>query len=118
MRSPTQKEKVLKILIRDGGWIPTYEFQNRCGIFVGHRGPARISELSIEYPEMVETDKSERVYKYRFRFDNTHVALEVYPEWRTFLRAELSKSGRTFKQYKFVPEDLPNGSVRLNKVLV
>ena len=118
MRGPTQKQKVLQILVRDGSWIPTFEFQNRCGIFVGHRGPARISELSIEYPEMVETDKTGKVYKYRFRFDNVHMALEAYPTWRKLLREELTNAGRSFKQYKTIYEPVPGtNSVRPVRVL-
>jgi len=118
-KEPTQQQKVLQILIRDGGWIPTYEFQNRCGIFLGHRGPARISELANEFPEMIQTDKSDRIYKYRFRFDNVHVALEAYAEWKAFMRVELEKAGRTFKQYKTVYQPVPGeNAVRPVRVLV
>lgn len=111
-RAPTQKQKVLQILIKDGGWIPTYGFENRLGIFVGHRGPARISELSFELPELIQVDSSENVYKYRLRFDNVHVALEKYPNWRQFLREELLKAGREFKEFKTVYDSirLPDGT--------
>lgn len=107
------------ILIRDGGWIPTYAFQDRCGIFIGHRAPARISELANEMPELIETDKSNHVYNYRLRLDNIHLALEAYPEWRAFLRIELQKAQRSFKQYKTIYEPIPGeNAVRPVRVLV
>ncbi len=114
----TQKEKVLAMLIRNGGWLHTYETQHQGDLFVGHRGPARISELANDYPELVETDKTEKTYKYRFRFDNVHVALDVYPKWRVFVREELKKAKAPFKEYKIVYEDTGLGTVRAKKVLI
>lgn len=113
----TQLQKALAILIRDGGWIPTYEFQNRCGLFIGHRGPARISDLAIDYPEMVEVDKKEKTYKYRFKFDNVPLILQAYPRWRELIKAELTAAKRPFKQYKTVYEDTGEGTVRPRVIL-
>lgn len=97
----TNKEKVLCILIREKTWLPTYEFQNRHGIFVGHRGPARISELQKEYPYMVEVEQipGKRTYQYRFRSENTLDFLpKLSPEMRKLVETEMKQSGILYQK--------------------
>lgn len=117
MRELTQKQKVLRILIRDGGWLPTFKFENHLDVFVGHRGPARISEASYAYPELIETDHSEKVYRYRIRTDNIHNALRAYPDLAPFLREELKHAGVPFKQYVQGVEYVMKDGIRVARLI-
>ena len=74
-------------------WFHSYELIGDWnGTFLSHRGPARISELS-KYPEMIETDTSEKTYKYRFRFDNiTEMMLMLPTHLAEFVKGELVES--------------------------
>lgn len=79
----TQQEKVLLMLIRSkGAWIPTFDFQSLHGLFVGHRAPARISELANEFKEMIQTERIEgkRTFKYRLRVENSVRFLPTLPD--------------------------------------
>lgn len=103
----TNKLKVLEILIAEKDWLPVYNFQDRHGIFVGHRAPARISELAKEYPTMVEERKIEdkRSYEYRFRKENIEYLFNTLPEeLKKFVRSLLEKYHYTFTVEKLVPE--------------
>lgn len=73
----THIDKILMILIEEykqdpKKYLSTFEFMQRASHFIGHRAPARISELSLDYPDMIETDKTEKVYKYRFKGENVN----------------------------------------------
>ena len=99
----TEHKKVLRILI--GGsqkWYATYDFVgNTNGTFLSHRGPARISELASKYPEMIQTDATEKVYKYRFKFDNSYLFLQILPkDLADFVREEMSELGHSYQEDK------------------
>lgn len=81
MKKPNDQQKVLRVMIENGPrWFYSYELiGNWNGTFLSHRGPARISELS-KYPDMIETDRQEKTYKYRFRFENLSQMLITLPE--------------------------------------
>ena len=115
----TNQMKVIEISVREGNWLPAYDFEKRHDIFVGHRGPARISEVANLYPQMIETDKSKKVYRYRFRVENTAEFMPFIPEsWRILIRETLTKIGRHYKVYEEKPVFLESGAVRFEKVLV
>ncbi len=95
----TNHETVIRRLIRAGGWLHTYDFVgDRYGTLLSHRGPARVSELGKRYPEMVETDQTKRVFRYRFRFDNTLEFLPRLPfTLREFVKKELQENKYPYK---------------------
>lgn len=107
MKDLTQKEKVLKILIKygtDGRWFNTYEFMQYQEIFIGHRGPARISDLARDYPGLIETDSNDKVYKYRFRFNSINSGLEtVPPKVKKFILGLMHTENIKYKVFKSVP---------------
>lgn len=110
--------KVVEIAIREGKFLPTYDFENRHGVFVGHRGPARISEVANTYPQMIETDKQGKTYRYRFRFENSAEFMPLLSEsWRVFIRQILKETGHTYKVYKQVPVFTESG-VRFETILL
>jgi hypothetical protein len=99
----SNQEKVLRILIRERDWLATYDFQNRHGIFVGHRAPARISEVALAHPDMIDTDTSDKTYKYRFKIEDTDKFLPTLPEdFRRAVEEELK--GQKIPYYKIVRE--------------
>ena len=81
----SQIEKTLRILIEEyiknkDAYLKTYEFMQRGQHFVGHRAPARISELSLQYGNMVDIDTSERTYKYRFKGEDVKMFFDYLPD--------------------------------------
>lgn len=93
----SQHEKALKIMIQHKDktkWFYAWEFINNDGVFMGHRGPARISELAIRYPEMIESKKEGKFKLFRFRFENIDEFIEKIPEdLKWFVRTELAYNG-------------------------
>jgi len=118
----TNQLKVLEIAIREGGnWLPTFDFQARHGIFVGHRGHARISEMQKKYPEMIEvrTIEGKRTFEYRFKIDETEKFMwTLPPDVKKFVEETLKKVGRNYKVWVKKPVFLENGSVRMESVLI
>lgn len=118
----TNKEKVLCILIREHDWLPTYEFQNRHGIFAGHRGPARISELQKQYPEMVAVDNipGKRTYKYRFRSENSLEFLpKLSPELKLLVETEMKQTGIMYsKKVQRVVIDELTGTAKIIEEII
>lgn len=117
----TQQERVLAILIREQGWLPTYDFQNRFDIFVGHRGPARISELANQYPDMIEQRKMEgkKTYEYRFKVENSHLFFDMLPPKLRKIVLETVR-GAKIPMQRYVMKPIYNresNSVTLIKVL-
>lgn len=94
----TQQEKVLTMMLRNRNkeWWYAYDFIGDVnGIFVGHRAPARISELARMYPEMIETQREGRLHKYRFRFENIDGFSRIIPiEWENLVKFELIRRER------------------------
>ncbi len=112
----TNQEKVLQILIRERDWLPTFDFQSRHGIFVGHRGPARISEVANDHPEMIETDRSDKTYKYRFKIEETEKFLPKLPEhFRKVVEGELKESKIPY--YKVVREINSEGPIAIERII-
>lgn len=119
MKDPTDKEKVLRYLINEGNWLYSYDFiGQKPGVFLSHRGPARISELATKYPELIQTDQSEKTYKYRFRFDNTLISLKTLPaRLELFVQSELRRSGRGYEIEDTDFEYTDRNVVRLKRVI-
>lgn len=112
----TNQEKVLRILIKENGWLFTFDFQNRHGIFVGHRGPARISEVANNFPEMIETDRSDKTFKYRFKIEDTDKFLPRLPDnFRRVVEEELK--GNHIPYYKIVREYDTSGPVAIERII-
>lgn len=60
-------------------------------VFLSHRAPARISDLSIKYPILIEKRSIGRFKAYRIRYENIDKALEIVPEdMHLFLKRILS----------------------------
>ena len=100
MKKLTNHQKVLRILIGNHKeWYFTYDFVGeQFGTFMSHRGPARVSELSKQYPCMIDTDKEGRTFKYRFRFNQTLNFLPMLPKnLKDFVIYELKKNEREYK---------------------
>lgn len=83
----TQCEKVVAMMIRDnnpGRWWHAWEYMgNVHDLFVGHRAPARISDLGRSYPQMIETQRDPdkpRLHMYRFRFENYDEFIKILPD--------------------------------------
>lgn len=54
-------------------WWHAEDLMEKNDIFVGYKAQARISELAIDYPEMIDrmmSNKGNRQHMYRFKFDN------------------------------------------------
>ena len=96
----TQYEKILAMMIsgREDQWWHAEDLMSCGDIFVGYKAQARISELAIDYPELIERKpsiKGNKQHMYRFRFDNTLKGLQSLPiDLQKFCRAELSNAGR------------------------
>lgn len=75
--------------------------------FVGYKAPARLSELGLDYPEMIETKPSIKGNKqnmYRFRFENTANFLPTLPDdTRQYVKYMLLHNKREVRRYKSVP---------------
>jgi hypothetical protein len=70
----TQHEKILAIMLSDvEKWWHAEDLMQHGDIFVGYKAQARISELALQYPEMIEREhstKGNRQHMYRIRWDN------------------------------------------------
>ena len=118
MRS-TWKAKTLAVLIRNRDWMWSYELiGEKQDIFLSHRCPARASDLTIEYPSLVEVDRKGKVHRYRFRADNTLEFMQIIPQdLKEVVIAELKRLGGSYEVHDKEPEYLPNGMVRLKEVI-
>lgn len=87
----THQQKVLAMMIRGPKnlWWHAYDFIGEvAGLFVGHRAPARISDIARRYPDLVETMKDPdkpRLHMYRWRHEN-------YAEFIKNINAELKQT--------------------------
>ena len=97
----SQQQKVLAMMCRgeNNQWWHAYDYIGWIhGLFVGHRAPARISELGREYPELIETIKDPdkpRLHQYRLRFDNFHQFRHTLPDdLKSVILSEMVRSGR------------------------
>ena len=99
MRKISDQQKVLRVLIKGNRWFHSYELiGDYDGTFLSHRGPARISELSTKHSEMIETDRTEKTYKYRFRSENISEMLLMLPvHLAEFVKQELVASQIPFQ---------------------
>ena len=91
----TQHEKIIAIMIREPEkWWHAEDLMSYGDIFVGYKAQARISELALNYPEMIERQKSakgNRQHMYRFRIENWREYLPKLPEdLRDFVEANTS----------------------------
>lgn len=112
MDPTTQSEKVIAMMIRrndEKKWWYAWEYIGQVeGLFVGHRAPARISELAINYPEMIESKKEGKFKIFRFRFENYLVFKEtITSEMRSVVIRELIKVGRMHASDSFVDLSTP-----------
>lgn len=120
----TQKEKIIAIMIRGKrDWWHAEDLMADGEIFVGYKAQARVSELAIDYPEMIERTKSTKgnaQHMYRFRFENVHEFLpNLPPKLARFVRQELIAVGRTeAKVWRTRYERVDNGTVRPIRELV
>jgi hypothetical protein len=101
----THHETALLRLIRAKTWLHSHDFTGeKYNTLLSHKGPARVAELADNYPQMVERDKSERVHKYRFRFDNSLEFLPLLPvKLAKFVKKALQAEGMRYNIYKQVP---------------
>lgn len=80
----TQHEKIIAIMLKDHTrWWHAEDLMEYDGIFVGYKAQARVSELALKYPEMIERDKSfkgNRQHMYRFRIENYKEFLPNLPQ--------------------------------------
>ncbi len=95
----TQSEKVIAMMIRDNTperfWYAWEYIGHVHGLFVGHRAPARISELAIDFPDMIESKKDGKYVIFRFRFENYENFKEKLPmSLRAIVVRELLNLGR------------------------
>lgn len=68
-------------------WFFAWEFSKGAiylpvvgSIFLSHRAPARISDLSVKYPSLIETRTLGKQTAYRIRYENIENALDSVPE--------------------------------------
>ncbi len=80
----TQHEKVLSIMFsKPEEWWHAEELMSHGDIFVGYKAQARISELALQYPDLIErqpSSKGNRQHMYRLRLDNHEVFLPKLPQ--------------------------------------
>jgi hypothetical protein len=95
----TQYDKILVRMIRLKGqqeWFFPYDFmQNGMGdLFVGYEASARLSELSREYPLLIESVREGKYKKHRFKFENVATGIKSLPQdLMTSVVQELTKVG-------------------------
>jgi hypothetical protein len=70
----SQHEKIIAIMMSEPSkWWHSEDLMQHGDIFVGYKAQARISELALRYPEMIErqpSSKGNRQHMYRFRMEN------------------------------------------------
>lgn len=80
----TQHEKIIAIMMSNPEkWWHSEELMQHGDIFVGYKAQARISELALSYPEMIEREhstKGNRQHMYRFRMNNIKNFLPTLPQ--------------------------------------
>lgn len=95
----TGEQKVLAYMhFTSQNWFMAWEFSKGLivipgmgSIFLSHRAPARISDLSVKYPSLIEKRSIGRYVAYRIRYDNIEKALDDVPEdLHLFLKRILS----------------------------
>lgn len=98
-------------------WWHSEDLMSYEGIFVGYKAQARISELAIDYPEMIETQKSSkgnRQHMHRFRSDNSLKFLPTLPpKMRKFVTDRMRQSKIPVEVMQMVPRFNPDGTVSL-----
>lgn len=99
----TDVMKAIVIAIRArGAWLHAYDFNDNFGIFIGHRGCARISDAKEKYPELIKwkpDPQKPKQHIYRFRTENTADALAgLPPDMRQFVEEELINAGTPFQK--------------------
>lgn len=104
----TQKKKILAIMIQGRHeWWHGEDVMSYRGIFIGYKAPTRLSELGLEYPEMLQREPSHKgngQFMYRFRFENTANFMPTLPIYlRVFVREQLERHGRELKEYRQEP---------------
>lgn len=80
----TQHEKIIAIMLKEPErWWHAEDLMSHGDIFVGYKAQARISELALRYPEMIErrmSEKGNRQHQYRFRAENYREFLPKIPQ--------------------------------------
>lgn len=82
------ERKVLALMhFTKQNWFMAWEFSKGWvrlpvvgDIFLSHRAPARISDLSVKYPSLIEKRSIGRYVAYRIRYENMDKALDIVPE--------------------------------------
>lgn len=119
----TQHEKILAIMLKKPEqWWHSEDLMSHGEIFVGYKAQARISELALDYPEMIETQKSikgNRQHMYRFRTKNSLKFLPTLPvKMRQFVEARMKQQSLPIQKTQFVPRFNENGTVTMVKEVV
>lgn len=119
----TQHEKVIAIMLQQPNhWWHCEDLVSFGDIFVGYKAQARISELALDYPEMIETRKSSkgnRQYMYLFRSDNSLKFLPTLPvKLRQFVEERMKQKSLPIQKIQFVPRFNENGTVTMVKEVV
>jgi len=80
----TQYEKIIAIMMGEpDNWWHAEDLMQQGDYFVGYKAQARISELALKYPEMIErqmSSKGNRQHMYKFRMDNGKEFLTKLPQ--------------------------------------
>lgn len=114
----TESEKAIAILLMDTSkWWHVEDLINNGKYFVSYKIQARISELALDYPEMIETRKSSkgnRHHMYRFRSDNSLKFLPALPvKMRQFVSDRMKRNNIPVEMMQTVPRFNPDGTVTL-----
>lgn len=91
MQDLTQKEKVILMLVRaKSNWMTVFEFQNAHGLFIGHEGAPRISEVFNDYPTIIERERVPGKKYYRYKLDISKSS-EWLPKLSDYVRSIVEK---------------------------
>lgn len=106
-------------------WLHAYDFNSYGGVFIGHRGCARISDCQKRYYYLVQVEKDPdkpRLYIYRLNWEKLDESLERLKtddsDAYGFLKELLLNRGIKWKEYKMVPVETEDHTVRLEKRLI
>lgn len=67
-------------------WWWAWEFMSKTnskGVYLSHRACARVSDLAIHHPDLVEDRRIGRFKVYRLRVENMDKIIEFIPSWKS-----------------------------------
>lgn len=106
-------------------WLHAYNFNSYAGIFLGHRGCARISDTQKRYPYLVEVrqdPEKPRMYIYRLKWESLDEAMNKLKdddvEAYNFVKEQLKKKSITWKEYRMVARETPDRTIVMERQLV